>query len=361
MNAVAVLLERPQFTIPQAEKEVLLLAELNRLTDLHRTGCGPYKTLTDVFGGVQAETLGQLPYLPVSLFKTHHLQSIPDEEVFKLLTSSGTTGQAVSRIVLDRVTADLQTRALGAIIGSVVGKARLPMIIIDTKNIINDRAQFSARGAGVLGMMPFGRRHFHALNDEMELDAEGLISFLNENRESPVLIFGFTFMVWKYFHQQIVERGLDVDFSQGILIHSGGWKKLEEQRVGNAEFKWALRESCGIQRIHNFYGMVEQVGSVFLEGEDGYLYPSNFSDVIIRDPHTWAEMPDGHPGIVEVLSVLPRSYPGHVLLTEDIGVVHGIAESPSGPCGKRLEVIGRVPRTELRGCSDTHAYGNVTS
>lgn len=350
------LFARPQFSIPQEEKESLLLAALTDLTAFHREACEPYSRIVRALGGGKATSLAELPFLPVSLFKTHYLASVGPDEVFKTMTSSGTTGQAVSRVVLDRETAGLQTRALTAIMTSVLGPARMPMILIDTPNVVKDRTMFSARGAGVLGMLPFGRRHFYALDDEMALDVPGLVEFLDRYEGQPILLFGFTFMVWKHFLRALRESGATIDLSQGVLIHSGGWKKLQEEAVGNVEFKAALKETTGLRRVHNFYGMVEQVGSVFLEGEDGLLYPPNFADVIIRDPSTWESAPVGTPGVVEVLSVLPRSYPGHVLLTEDLGVVHGVGDPESGWSGKQLEIIGRVPRSELRGCSDTHAY-----
>jgi hypothetical protein len=355
MSILQELFDQPQFSIPQPQKEALLLQELLALTDRHRVACAEYRRITDIFGDVSANNIADLPYVPVSLFKTHSLQSVQEDKVFKVITSSGTTGQAVSRIALDRTTADLQNRALTAIMTMVLGSQRLPMIIIDTKNVIKERSSFSARGAGVLGMLPFGRHHFFALDDNMALDVPGLKRFLNENGGNPILLFGFTFMVWKYFYQAILAAGLEPDLSRGILVHSGGWKKLIDERVGNEEFKAALTGRCGIQKIHNFYGMAEQVGSVFLEGDDGFLYPSNFSDVIIRDPHSWEPVAHGTPGVVEVLSVLPRSYPGHALLTEDIGVTHGESDSSHRWKGKRLEITGRVPRSELRGCSDTHA------
>lgn len=350
------LFERAQFTIPQQEKEFLLLAELDRLTEFHRQACAPYERIVHALGGGAAGSLADLPYLPVSLFKTHYLSSVGPDEVFKTMTSSGTTGQAVSRVVLDRQTAGLQTRALTSIMTSVLGPSRMPMIVIDTPNVVKDRTMFSARGAGVLGMLPFGRRHFYALDDEMRLDVAGLAEYLDRHAGQQILLFGFTFMVWKHFLQALRESGVHVDLSNGVLIHSGGWKKLQEEAVGNAEFKAALHETTGLLRVHNFYGMVEQVGSVFLEGNDGFLYPPNFADVIIRDPRTWEPAPVGTAGVVEVLSVLPRSYPGHVLLTEDLGVVHGVGDPGSGWSGNKLEIIGRVPRSELRGCSDTHAY-----
>ena len=51
--------------------------------------------------------------------------------------------------------------------------------------------------------------------------------------------------------------------------------------------------------------------------------------------------------------MLPRSYPGHSILTEDMGIVHGVDDSPTGWRGKYFTVTGRIPAAELRGCSDT--------
>jgi hypothetical protein len=53
------------------------------------------------------------------------------------------------------------------------------------------------------------------------------------------------------------------------------------------------------------------------------------------------------------MSVLPDSYPGHSILTEDIGVIHGEDDPGSGMKGIYFEILGRVPQAELRGCSDT--------
>lgn len=92
-----------------------------------------------------------------------------------------------------------------------------------------------------------------------------------------------------------------------------------------------------------------------MEGDDGYLYPPNFADVIVRDPFTLEEVPHGQIGVLEVLSALPRSYPGHCLLTEDLGVVHAVDAPTSDRLGKAFSVLGRVPKAELRGCSDVIA------
>jgi len=304
-------------------------------------------------GALDAGSVAEVPFIPISLFKTHRLASIPDEDVFKTITSSGTTGQQVSQIVLDGETARRQTVALSRIMTSVLGPERLPMILIESEAVLKNRLRFNARAAGVLGMMNFGRKHFYALDEDMNLNEAGLQAFLAEHGGKPFLIFGFTFMVWQYLFQRIAGRGLNL--ANGILVHSGGWKKLEEMAVGNPEFRRRFADETGLQRIYNFYGMAEQVGSVFLEGDDGYLYPPNFADVIIRDPLTFREQPVGVPGVIQVLSLLPESYPGHSILTEDLGVIRGVDDSTCGRAGKYFSVLGRVPRAELRGCSDVHA------
>ena len=348
-----------QYSMLQETKNALLSKNLLALTQYHLLHCSDYARLISIFHPEwdRHEELTKIPYLPVGLFKKSRLLSIPDEEVFKVLTSSGTTSDNVSRIYLDRETARRQTLALSRIMTHVLGQRRLPMIIVDSKDLIKNPRTFSARGAGVLGMMSFGRKHFYALNENMELDKDGIESFLNENGQDPFLIFGFTFMLWKYFLLRFGEAGPDL--SKGILFHSGGWKKLQEDAVDNKTFKRKFKQVTDLERIYNFYGMVEQVGSVFLEGEDGFLFAPNFADIIIRDPRTWEEAPIGRPGIIQVLSLLPLSYPGHSLLTEDIGVLHGVDDAPCGRKGKYFSVIGRVPRAELRGCSDTHAYGGA--
>jgi hypothetical protein len=338
------------FTLPEAAREPVLLDGLTSLVEHHRVRCLPYDRILSASGYTAAQRIADLPWLPVRLFKNLELKSIPDDEVFKVLTSSGTTGE-VSRIYLDKTAAAAQTRQLGATLHTVLGPRRLPMLLVDSRSILADRRSFSARGAGVLGMATFGRDHAWALEADGKPDAAAIRAFLAAHGDAPFLIFGFTYLVWLHLYE--VARDAGFDLSNGILIHSGGWKKLADRAVSPEEFRRRLAADTGLVRVHNFYGMVEQIGTIFLEGPSGgALYCPDFADVVIRDPQTWAELPPGKPGLIEVLSTLPTSYPGHVLLTEDLGVVHGIDDG-DWP-GKRFSVLGRLPRAEARGCSDTY-------
>lgn len=356
-------MDKPLYAVDQAEKERFLRDRMNELTGLHFRKCGEYANILNAFGYDTKRThdLSDIPFLPVRLFKELKLISVSEDEVVKTMTSSGTTGQAVSRIYLDKRTASNQQKALIRIVSDFTGRERMPMIIIDQEAVIKDRNMFSARGAGILGFSMFGSKRFFALDENMKLDVEGLTAFLERFKGQRILLFGFTFMIWQHFVKELRElrnRGFVFDLSEGVLIHGGGWKKLLSEAVDTEEFKATLTELCGLSDVHDYYGMVEQTGCIYMQCECGHLHASIFSDVIFRRPGDFSLCDAGEKGIIQVLSVIPESYPGHSLLTEDEGILLGTDDCPCGRKGRYFKVCGRIKNAEIRGCSDT--YGGVT-
>ncbi len=341
-----------QYSLAKEEKKKYTLDLLNQLHQLHLAASDEYKKINEViFKGKQnISSVEELPFLPVSLFKTHTLKSVADSEVYKVLTSSGTTGDVPSKVVLDRATANLQAVALSKIMTHILGKSRLPMLIVDSKSVIKDRNTFSARGAGILGMSVFGKNHEYVLDENFEIDKVALKNFTSQFNGQKIFLFGFTFMIWQYL---FLNPDVKIDLSNAILMHSGGWKKMNELQVDDNVFKKQLEEKFGLRQVYNFYGMVEQVGSVYLENEKGFLHCPNFSDIIIRNPVDFSVQKNGEKGLVQVISVLPKSYPGHSILTEDIGVCMG--EDDLAWKGKYFKILGRTKKADLRGCSDTFA------
>ena len=348
------------YSLNKAEKSRILTERLRELTDLHRRNCPEYTAMLDAIGYEEGsvQSYEQLPFLPVRLFKDLKLKSVPDSEVVKTMTSSGTSGQSVSRIYLNRDTSANQQKTMVKIVNDFTGSSRMPMIILDCPSVIKNRNMFSARGAGILGFSFFGSKKIYALTDEMKLDTEQLGSFLEEHKGERVLLFGFTFMVWEYFYKELKrlkEEGVCFDLSEGILIHGGGWKKLQSEAVSRDEFHRCMQEVCGLNRIHDYYGMVEQTRCIYMECECGHLHASIFSDVIARRAEDFSVCDYGEKGILQVVSAIPESYPGHSLLTEDEGIILGEDDCPCGRKGKYFKIIGRLKKAEIRGCSDTFA------
>lgn len=346
------------YGVEREEKAAVLNERLWDLTLFHYDNCTPYRHMLDAQGFHRNKPLSydELPFLPVGLFKALDLRSVAQEDVFKTMTSSGTTGQAVSKIYLDKQTAANQQKTLTKIVSSCLGGERLPMLIIDSPSVLKNRAMFSARGAGILGFSIFGTDRTYALGEDMQLDVDGIRVFLEKHQGQKILMFGFTFMVWQHFYKELQRlEGNELDFSGGVLIHGGGWKKLTSEAVSPAAFKAHLQSVCGLSQVYDYYGMVEQTGCIYMECEKGHLHTSSYSDVITRRASDFSPCAFGEPGIIQVLSMLPESYPGHSLLTEDEGIVLGEDDCPCGRKGKYFRVLGRIANAEIRGCSDTYA------
>ncbi|SEU10077.1 acyl-protein synthetase [Paenibacillus sp. NFR01] len=334
-------------------KEFMLLKELRELTDFHYRQCLPYQRILDKTSAkIEVNELTELPFLPVQLFKMLDLFSMPEEERFKILNSSGTTGQQVSRIHIDKLTSEMQTKALNLIVRSYLGKKRLPMIIADT-NLLKNRSQFSARLAGTIGFSQFGHHHLYLFDEDMKLKEAELLEFLQKYKGEKIFIFGFTYIIWEFLLNNFKRSNRILDLEGSILIHGGGWKKLQNQAVSDGMFRDLLKEQFNISQVYDYYGMVEQVGSIYMQCEHGHLHTPDFADILIRDEETLKPVPYGTEGLIQVLSILPRSYPGHSLLTEDRGTILGEDDCECGRKGKYFIVHGRLPKAEARGCSDT--------
>ncbi len=349
--------EYAPYELDKKQKNELLTKELMELTEFHRVNSEPYARFLDAlsYDKDKVDNVEDIPYFPVRMFKNHELRSISQDNIFKIMTSSGTTGQAVSKIYLDKDTAMIQQKVMVKILSDFWGSKRLPLLVVDTPAVLKDRKMFSARGAAIIGLSVVSRETVYCLNEDMSLNTEVLDSFMKKYNGQRFIIFGFTFMVWQHFYKAFKEIGCEYDMSEAFLMTGGGWKKLESESVSRDEFKKRVNEVCGIQHFLDHYGMVEQTGCIYAECECGHLHASIYSDVIIRNSMDFSVCKNGEKGIIQVVSALPHSYPGHSLLTEDEGIVLGEDDCPCGRKGKYIQILGRMKSAELRGCSDTYA------
>lgn len=332
----------------------MLIDDLNALTEYHRSHCKLYRDyVASMFSQRQATQLADLPFLPVRAFKEFEIKSIPDGAVYKTMRSSGTSGK-FSQIFLDKETAQNQTRALVETFGDSFGNGRFPMLVIDSESTVKDRQKFSARTAAINGFSMFSRGRCFALDDGMTLDFDRIRAFLHDHAGKRVFVFGFTFLIWSALVKELQQRGETLPLENAFLLHGGGWKKLEAEKLSNAAFKEAIYQTTGSTSVHNYYGMVEQTGTVFIECEHGHLHAARQSSALARDPSTQAPLDHGQTGLLQVFSSIQNSYPGHSLLTEDVGRTFAGTDCPCGRLGTIVEIEGRLARAEVRGCSDAY-------
>ena len=185
----------------------------------------------------------------------------------------------------------------------------------------------------------------------MSLNIKEIDKFYEKYKNTNCLIFGFTSILWKYFYQSLLKTKKKYNFKNGIILHGGGWKKMHDEKVNNNDFKKSLKKNIGVKDVFNYYGMVEQTGSIFLECEYGYYHASIFSEINTRN-NNLEICKLNQKGIIQVSSLLPTSYPGHNILTEDLGEIKGIDNCKCGRKGKYFKIYGRLSQTEIKGCGN---------
>ena len=286
--------------------------------------------------------------LPINLFKNFELKSITNDQIFKIMLSSGTSGLQ-SKIFLDKENALKQKIILHKIVREYLGLERLPMLIID-KNPKFSKDKMTAKEAAIIGFSIFGKDHTYFLDETGTINFKDIKKFLEKYQNKKFLIFGFTSQIFA----NLIEKKISnkIDMSNAICLHGGGWKKIENKKISKTLFKKKLFNKFGINTVINYYGLIEQTGSIFLESPKcGFFHTSIFSDIIIRDPMFNIKR-DNQKGLVQLISVLPTSYPGHNILTEDIGEIVGENNCSCGRGGKYFLIHGREKKSEIRGCSD---------
>ena len=214
-------------------------------------------------------------------------------------------------------------KVLQKIFYNIIGNSRLPMLVLDKQNQNVDRNKFNASAAAISGFSIFANKIVYILDQKDNIDYKKLNTFLSENKDNQFLIFGFTYNVYNY------------------LI----------KKINRLQLNSVLKKKLALKNIRNYYGLVEQIGSIFFECKCGYFIASNYSDIIIRDENLKISK-KGEKGLVQLLSLLPTSYPGHSILTEDIGEIVHDEKCKCFGHGKRFLIHGRLQNAELRGCSN---------
>lgn len=337
-------------------EKALAHQELLAFLDLHHTSNCPQFSNFRLPGINESSLEADIDrFLPAKLFKDFDwISRYPGMNGGKTFLSSGTSGSSRSRIFIDALTSKLQRQSFSKLFCSFVGKERLPMLILGSARS-REREELNATHAGSAAFMLFAKRIFYAYDDEGNIDVEEIRKFYASS-ENNVYIFGLTSTLYKYLGD-LLKTGLPPEYSgTAHIIHGGGWKKLADAGLGDRELNEEIRKIFQDYRLIEYYGLVEQLGTIFFKCNFGFFHCSDLSDITIfgKDGNV---LNNRNPGMIGITSLLPLSYPGHRILTEDHGAIENGSNDEICSCGvngKFFSLFGRLPMSELRGCANVN-------
>ena len=342
------------FDYNKKEKNIYFEKNFFEIIKFHQKNCKDYFSILKKLGfQLNKKTKSSdAPPIPVSIFKDNKLYSCKEKNIVKKLLSSGTTGNKQSQIFLDATNSKVQTKVLVQIMEYFFGKKRMPMLIIDKKFEYKDRTNLLASQAAVNGFSILAKKTYFALHSNGQINLKEIKKFMEEFAGEKKIVFGFTNKIFEFFlEKQNLSKNLQ--FKNCILLHGGGWKKIESKSMDPKKFKSELKKRYNFKKIVNYYGLIEQTGSIFVECNKCDAFKcSIYSDVYVRDENLKIEKQKNKEGLIQLMSLLPSSYPGNNILTEDLGVVCSSKTCKCNFKGKRFKIMGRSKESEIRGCAN---------
>ncbi|WP_341837424.1 acyl transferase [Chitinophaga pollutisoli] len=274
------------------------------------------------------QSLEQIPFLPISFFKTHRITTgtFEPEVVFE---SSGTTQTVNSRhevkdtALYTRSFLDAFRRFYGPVEDFVI-LGLLPSYL-ERKNsslvyMVEDMIRRSGR--------PESGFYLY----EHEKLADTLLAL--EARHQPTLLIGVTFGLLDFAENH------RMDLRHTIVMETGGMKGRHEEWT-REELHAFLCERLGTGAIHAEYGMTELLSQAYSQGRGIFNCPP-WMKVLVRDENDPFQLSTAAAsGVINVVD-LANIHSCSFIATDDIGKIHANGS---------FEVLGRLDRSALRGCS----------
>ncbi len=319
------------FSDSEFEKHALALFKYQfENNDVYHSFCLGVKITPD-----KVKSIHQIPFLPISFFKTHDVITTPfiPEKVFR---SSGTTGMEASRHLIKSISVyqkayrssfqffygDPYSYTFLALLPNYLERDDSSLIYMMTDLVQNSDSEDSG---------------FYLYN---HVDLYQKLIKLKENGQKTIL-FGVTFALLDF-----VEH-FSIDFPDLIVFETGGMKGRRKEMV-KEEVHAILTQKLGVPKIHSEFGMCELLSQAYSSG-DNLFYTPPWMKIMLRDEKepipTWQEktsiMNEPLSGAINSID-FANLYSCAFIATEDLGRRHN-----SGA----IEIIGRLDSARLRGCN----------
>lgn len=289
-----------------------------------------YRSFVDALGVSESKVYHpeQIPFLPVSFFKTHKVITgdFTEEVVFE---SSGTTGMETSRhyVVdtdlyeksftngLEQFYGDLSRYVVFALLPSYLERKNSSLVYMVEKILLKSNQQMGGFFLNELGELQL---------QLMEAQRLGL----------KIMLFGVTYALLD------MAENFPVHIPEAIIIETGGMKGRRRE-LTRMELHENLCNGFGVSKIHSEYGMTELLSQAWSKGDGIFRCPPWMKVLIAdtNDPLSFLE--PGRTGGINIID-LANFHSCPFIATQDLGRV--IEDGT-------FEVLGRFDYSDIRGCS----------
>ncbi len=275
----------------------------------------------------RVRTIEEIPFLPISFYRSHKVLCPPDPEPEFYFESSGTSDSQRSRHYVRDL--ELYHQSLLRGFQTFYGNPRDYIILallpsyLERKNaslVYMCQQLMDQSGQKENGFFLHQGEHLARILDSLR------------NSDKKILLIGVTFALLDFAqtHPQ--------DLSHVIVMETGGMKGRKKEWT-RSEVHDYLKDRFRLPQIHSEYGMTELLSQAYSQ-ENGIYRTSPGMIPLIREIHDPLSVHREGSGALNFIDLANR-YSCSFIATEDLGRIEG----------DRFEVLGRMDHSALRGCS----------
>ena len=275
----------------------------------------------------QVNSLADIPFLPISFFKTHEVKTtyFSPELTFR---SSGTTGMTQSQHHIKDENLYRQSLIQG--FRHFYGDPSDYTFLALLPNYLEQQ------NSSLIYMMETLMHESSAPDNGYFLynheDLYKKLIQLRDNHQNTIL-WGVTFALLDF------AESYQLNFPELIVFETGGMKGRRKEMV-KEELYAILRNAFGVTDIHSEYGMCELLSQAYSRGGNVFATPPWMQLRLRSEKDPLDGSNTVSTGVINVID-LANLYSCSFIATEDLGRRH-----PQG-----IEVLGRLDHSQLRGCN----------
>lgn len=274
------------------------------------------------------EAITDIPFLPISFFKTHEVKAgaFNPEIIF---TSSGTTGMQTSRHLVKHTAVYEQSfiKAFELFYGPI---EQWCVIALLPSYLERSGSSLIYMAEAMIQKSRYKESGFHLYDFDAVAQKLAQLS----QQQIPTLLLGVSFALIDFADQ------FPMQLNNHIVVMETGGMKGRKKEITRAEVHQILCSQLGLASVHAEYGMTELLSQAYSKGNGLFQCPP-WMKVFIReedDPLLVKTSGKGLINIIDLANIDSCSF----IATDDIGIVH---EDGS------FEIIGRADNSDIRGCS----------